>query len=354
MTVEHIRNIASFAVGILTAYNLWQYRIDHNVDHLMHITYTALAHLSIDIASRRPTNFFEITMIIHHIFGIMLAVYTALYVDLEYFSNVAVTIGAVEISSIFLVGRIWLADAYKKHEWNWILHLQSINNMLFVASFAYFRIYLYSANIIFSDEYNTKIREYLVHDIISYYLFNASIYGLYALNIYWFAIILKSLCKRVKKLSYVNCEWALQYTYTTSLIYVIYKYDHPVYYWDILGYALLSSSSYLYHGSLYRKLMVSYPNVDIDLSEVTPVYLFDIACINVRTWLVIGLPILYDVLIMVMNNYANLYVCISLLLTIFIGGLILFIKPFYQMNHLALHILLFWMSVALTNNNIPI
>ena len=278
--------------------------------------------------------------------------------------------------------------------------------MLFVASFAYFRIYLYSANIIFSDEYNTKIREYLVHDIISYYLFNASIYGLYALNIYWFAIILKSLCKRVKKLSYVNCEWALQYTYTTSLIYVIYKYDHPVYYWDILGYALLSSSSYLYHGSLYRKLMVSYPNVDIDLSEVTPVYLFDIACINVRTWLtcythfttisngylsghsptivsisganhivsftaycwilydikkngqilsvVIGLPILYDVLIMVMNNYANLYVCISLLLTIFIGGLILFIKPFYQMNHLALHILLFWMSVALTNNNIPI
>ena len=86
---------------------------------------------------------------------------------------------------------------------------------------------------------------------------------LYGLVIYCFLIICKNIFGKIYKiqkykkiLSTKNCEYFLQYTYISSLIYAIYKYsfyiqDYPIYYLDIFGYLLVSISSYLYHNVLY-------------------------------------------------------------------------------------------------------
>ena len=432
--VKQLQNISSFCVGILIAYHMYAFKTrtdSTDISNLTTIQYTGPTHLIAELFVRRPTDTHEITMIFHHMFGIF-CMYTTLYVDIGSMSVATLSFSSVEISSIFLVLRIWLDDMAKYHTNNdyiWrplLLMAQHINNMAFIGSFAYTRIYLYSRNLIFDDEYISIIKNNNSSSpMILYYLFNASIYGLYALNIYWFAIILKSLFKKIRNLPLLsarNCEWALQYTYISSFIYAVYRYSsltiwNPVYWFDIFGYQLVSISSWLFHGKLYRDLVAIYPNTKIDTLDNVPVYLLDIACINARTWLtsytqyrvvsgyltsngatiittlaivntvsfglyswyicdmknkkqafeigvndyrttivniIVGFPIVLNVLYQFINNYNNFYNGLSLFVNIYVCGVVMFIKPFYQANHLALHLLLLWMSVTLVRNNIPV
>ena len=433
-----MQNVLSFVVCTYTSYNVYRYNIE-SVDltqtiFASRILHTLSLYLCFDLCINKKFNAFDAVIFTHHICGIIVGFYTIQFIDIAVLSNVVMTIGAVEISTVFMVIRSWLAELssqYKKIDAKmprWLSIVEPVNNILFIGSFTYFRIYWFSKNIVFNDHFNTNIVHYnnsgsgFGFGFVYYCAFIMSMYGLYTLNIYWFAIILKSLfkkCQRVPLFSARNCEWALQYTCILSLIYVIYTYSNvqnwnPVYRWDIMGYVLLGISSYLYHRTLYQKLA---EKTTIDVLDIIVVYLFDIACINLRTWLthfthftavdgylsnysqpiillsliihsvcyivycwyicdlkrkndaftidpndnnkqifvnvLICIPIVFDIIVGFVNNYKCYNLVLSLVLCMYVNGLIIFIHPFYQANHLVLHIAILWLSVILVNNNIP-
>jgi hypothetical protein len=441
MLVKQIQNALSFAVCVYTTYNVYRYNTTSvnpiQVIYACRILYTLFAYLCFDLCINYRYNAFDVVIFTHHICGIIVGFYTIQFIDIAVLSDVVMTIGAVEISTVFLIIRNWLTELssrYKKTDTvlpNWLSVVEPVNNMLFIGSFTYFRIYLFSKNIVYNDHFNTNVVHYnnsgSGSGSVYYCLFRASMCGLYALNIYWFSLILKSLSRSVKGcrfLSARNCEWALQYTYVLSVIYAIYTYSNvqnwsPIYYLDILGYGLLGISSYLYHRALYRHLDAIYPKTCVDTMDIMLVYLFDIGCINLRTWftcyahhmiilngylvnyrnvivtvsgichlssftvycwyiynisnkketflyetndiraqnvyIIIGIPITLSVLYGVINNVVNNhYIITSLLINIYVCGLTMFIKPFYQASHLVLHLLLLWQSVLLVNNNVPV
>ena len=299
MLVKQIQNALSFAVCVYTTYNVYRYNTrsdESRVTCLSSSLYVILAYLIVDLVFYKMMNLWEPVVFFHHACVIVFIAYTICYIEVNLYS---VEFPAMEISTVFLIIRVWLKELssqYKKTDTilpNWLSVVEPVNNMLFIVSFTYFRIYLFSKTIIFGSKFETDMSKYRDQNPMFYYIFRTSIYFMYALNIYWFSLILKSLSRSVKGcrfLSARNCEWALQYTYTLSLMYAIYKYsalvrENPVYCWDILGYALVSISSYLYHGALYRYLVAIYPSVNFDKLDAISFYLFDVGCINLRTWL---------------------------------------------------------------------
>ena len=113
--------------------------------------------------------------------------------------------------------------------------IKNINDILFLVFFTYTRIYLFSKDVIFSNNYNTNIKLFNPN-VILYNIYNLTIYSLYALNVYWFLLICKSIFKQIcnaykELLSAKNCEYILQYTYILSLLSIfVYCYKPLVLY----------------------------------------------------------------------------------------------------------------------------
>lgn len=93
-----------------------------------------------------------------------------------------------EISSLFLVLKFWLPKKY---------YIYNFNLGLFYATFFKFRIYNYFYAIVNNLEpFEQLTLNYSVSSEPLYYLFIASCYSLFALNVYWFSILTKILCKK--------------------------------------------------------------------------------------------------------------------------------------------------------------
>jgi len=114
-----------------------------------------------------------------------------------------------------------------------------------------------------------------------------SLYAVYILNLYWFSIILKKIVKSLPKLSSLNCEKALKYTYLLSLfgsLYLYRPYQNILFAIDIIGQSILCISSYEYHKSLELELAKGTPDDKIDVlnNHLIWKYLNDIICIHIR------------------------------------------------------------------------
>jgi hypothetical protein len=99
---------------------------------------------------------------------------------IEFFQNVL----SIEIPNIFL------ALMYLLKNDNVATSIQQINNVVFVSSFCYVRIYRYTRYVVLSKEvYHIVV--ILSKNLIHRYSMLIGIYGLGILNIYWFYIIVQ-------------------------------------------------------------------------------------------------------------------------------------------------------------------
>lgn len=353
-------------------------------------------------------------LMIHHIAALLLICPSLNYIDsLPYLIPSIIIALKTEISSIFLVFREFIPEKYKT--------LSRINNILFIILFFYTRIYQYSNKIIYNET--------LHHDIDKYYspfdagLIKIGIYLLYFMNLYWFAIIIKTIVKKINQygllLSFQQSERIIQYLYFTSVVACLNIYNpfsNHIYLLDIFGVTMLSVTSYEYHNrvtkykidknvldddliwyyiddvllinircflcvltntNLYVSLTTLSKNMYINITLVYVSllfhssnmyhfvkYMFKIKCDNENMTITDGipdkfaalcffngLPILVDTLIIVFNtndmyNRNNMLLITAL---IFINGMV---KPFYQMNHLAFHILLLFQTIFLCQSNV--
>jgi hypothetical protein len=136
----------------------------------------------------------KIDIIIHHILVILMYSNYYIYnVPLEEFIKLFKIILLVEVSNIFLMLKIifYLPN-----------NIKIINNILFIISFIYFRIYYYYYYAVRQNQQiDIIVNNYLIYDNDKYF-FYSSFYGFYLLNIYWTVLIFNKLYNLI--INYLN------------------------------------------------------------------------------------------------------------------------------------------------------
>ena len=396
--ILHIQNISLFSISIFSLFAYVYYNtqilISNNLNksdfiwpYEIIIPYICI-HSFVDLFITRS---FDVK--IHHIFILGIFFYNYYYnitnVDIFIFSYHLLK---TEITSIFYVLKFWLpTDSY----------IYNINNFLFYILFFKFRIIDFYYGII-QNNYVFKliINKYSQTNDFLTTIIVLSCYGLYILNIYWFLIMTKILYKNISKVinidTYIICHYLCSYIHFINIPLCIYIYSdnkNEKYILDIIGVTGVSITSYYYHINKYNNLYIQKID-EIILPNKYKIVLFfnDVILIQIRSFLTIAtsyyndhnflyyitisglfhlisiyyvilnifkllfttdnlkdyylnihylitcLPIIIDVILIYFNSTTE--IGIPFILVNIIIFLILFVKPFYKLTHVALHIFL--------------
>jgi hypothetical protein len=328
---------------------------------------------------------------IHHIFILGILFYNNYYdVSDSHRFMFSYPLLKTEISSIFYVLKYWLPTKSI---------IYNINAILFYISFFKLRIFDFYYEIIYNNsKFQILFENYSQTNYVLSSILLISCYGLYLLNLYWFLIINKIIYKGIVKNININtetiCHFLASYMYWINNPVALYIYSYnpnEKNIMDMIGITSLSISSYIYHYDIYYRLsnkqIQEYTNPD---KYNIVIFLNDTLFINLRSFLIIvtnyyynpyfsviiatsglahlysiyhnvlnilelfidntktnflnnhniitGLPIAYDVSLLIMNS--PIEIAIPFLLVNIIMALLFVIEPFYKLNHVAFHVLL--------------
>ena len=292
--IQNVQNINCLVVSTFTSIGAIYY---FTTSSYLLIPYTfklIFAHCTVDLFL---TNKFD--LVIHHIIIITLGsffFYKPLSTEDVHFECIILSLA--ELSSIFLVGRDFIQKNSPYYQ---------LNNYMFIISFFYTRLYLLPKYLLLSPEIHIFFMKIMTYtDIIWYY---GSLYSFMAINIYWGMLMLKTICKQVRKqfpsiFSYLTNEFYLQYTYYTSIVIAFYIYSNNVEYQflDVIGILLLAYNSGEYHNTLYKTLIENknkdsnVVTINVLSPKIRPYYIADILSIHISSFLYIASRILslYD------------------------------------------------------------
>lgn len=132
-------------------------------------------------------------MYIHHIISFALMhIYTTNYELTSLSYSTAISFGMIEISTTFLTIRTILTKFKRAHPYITVIY--NINNYIFAITFFYTRIYLYYTEVLRNQELYDIITQFTP---VEYHIFNACLYLLYFLNLYWAYQILQLIVKPI-------------------------------------------------------------------------------------------------------------------------------------------------------------
>jgi len=456
-TIEYYRNIVCFFVSSLVSINIFYHHfIDNNS------LYISLPFLYSYFLFDMP--FSRLDILMHHIFGLCLITpIFLLHISFQDINFLLFSIYKTEISTFFLLFKLWNKDNYIVTRYNLPPKLFIVNDLLFFALFFKLRILDYYNEIIINPISYSVIGEYSKNMVFGGAMAYTGIYGLFLLNLYWFCIMCKVAFKvyrgnciqidtiqqethtfsmdkciyppiKVKPLikSYskksleIMAEKILSYTYFANIFIAGYVYSYspsPSNIYDMIGITTLSMFSYNYHNDEY-KMLVEIPSSNTGTEHEMNGTLFysymkDKLAIHFRSFLciltsrnfdigsswhlssrevvstilhinsfllamlyiyanyskntsalfidfrkpskessaslvlniIISVPILYDSLLVI--NGSNVFSAkMNALLVTCLIGLVLKMQIFYEMNHVAFHILLMAQTYCLSVCNL--
>lgn len=138
-------------------------------------------------------------MILHHIFVLLMIDYmNNNYYNIPISGNIISIILSTEISTIFLITNSLLSNDYiikdyLKINTYFINIIKNMNNILFISTFLYYRVYNYYFNLIIDKDTNISFFRY-TKNVYRFYEIYISIYGLFLLNLYWTTLIFIKFC----------------------------------------------------------------------------------------------------------------------------------------------------------------
>lgn len=239
---------------------------------------------------------------LHHLFvlGLIYPFLTTPGIEIHTHNEIS-TILSSEISTIFLVLHNIIPKKYQT--------MAIINNVLFISSFAYTRLYMYSIELIYNESLHNKVEFYLPQSKVT--ILFTSLYGLFFLNIYWAAIILKTLVKQCKSHmpSFQQCESFIKYMYFTSplaSLFIYCPFTNSIYFLDIIGQGMLAISSYTYHNIASQQLI----DKNVLDSDIIWYYIDDVLMIHIRCFFCILTNI--NLYIHLTNNLPNMHLQMGL------------------------------------------
>lgn len=444
--VSTIQTINSVIVSCAVALLLLLYYKNNNYYYLGIATKSVFVHCFTDLFLTRSKDIF-----FHHICVILFVTYKFLN-NIQYQDDYFITISLLntELSTFFYVFKLYMDDnnpcnnmrlshvnnELDKNELikanNSIIFntVYQINDLLFLLTFMKLRVFDLFVNIIRNNNVHNLVFNVSGYNILSNLHVYIGLYGLYLLNLYWFAIIMKKMYKYtvIKYFPNINSELISlkmqSYTYFYNLmqsIYIYSFYPNEVYIYDVFGIIALSMNSFTFHNSKYLILknnpddVIEYTSKDVNknyLNDVISIHLRSFCCVitnsihlpygnfviiisglfhvfgfygfldyildlyrnNTRfyndktieskshlqiTNFLTSFPSLVDTCIVMFNTNNSELRSVLFVITCCLG-LILYIEPFYELNHLLFHIFLILQTLYLckcnvfVNNNISL
>lgn len=238
-------------------------------------------------------------VMVHHliVLGITVPVTNSLNVIDNFLPELKIIL-QTEISTIFLTLRNFIPNKYKT--------FNVINNVLFVLTFLYTRLYQYSNYVIYNENMYENITNYYTPTNATTVVI--ALYLLFIMNIYWGIIIIKTLVKQINKLNilptFQQCEHIIKYMYFSSPIAacILYKpFENPIYFIDTIGVSMLSISSYEYHNQLSKyndeKNVLDHNLIWYYINDVLFIHIRCIFCVitnvNIYTNIITQSPFMY-------------------------------------------------------------
>ena len=208
----------------------------------------------------------------------------------------------------------------------------NFTKILFFISFSYCRVYM---------QYHLLNEEQTYHEFSTMrmpYIIYTLLFGLFGLNLYWYTIMVKKISKPFKDLKYIECHKYIPFI-PNSL--------NPLLKFNILDFYSIISN-YLYHNDIYnakinniytdtykssQTIAHSVVNSMVSISSIEPCYykysipIHLCKIFNLDEIIPIGVDTCF-------------YFSSDAILIYYIFVLVRSIKPFYNMNPLAIHLLL--------------
>ena len=209
------------------------------------------------------------------------------------------------------------------------------NNMytqvLFFLSFLFFRIYT-QYNILNAIETQSEI-----FDQSLYYIPQMTYYGIFALNLYWFTIMIKIVSKPFKDPKYIFCHKIIPFIrpFKLSLVQFYSGISTYLYHEDV--YTAIMNDSHMQthiHMQTPQAMVHSIVNSVVSISSIEPRYYKYSIPMHVCRYIFDldeAIPIGID---------TSFYFSIDAFIIYYVFILVRQIKPFYNLNPLAIHILL--------------
>ena len=249
--IDDLQNVNSLCFCTYFSYLYFTNNI-HNIDII------AIFFLTMDMFFSTPE------AIAHHILAVSFAASKRMYnisnADSEILS---VPFIKTEISTIFLILKIMYeqktSDSIKN---NWIAKIfHKINDVTFVTTFFSFRIVGVYSNLIGNPETYKIIDKYADQSHFATSHFYITMFGLCALNVYWFSIICKKIYKQIVISNFprINtnkfAERVLPWTLFASFLPYILNGSNlsRTQIFDVVGITVLSFASFNYHK--YKSVM---------------------------------------------------------------------------------------------------
>ena len=287
-TVEDRQNIANIAICSLTTMNLVYYW--YHQEHLNSSIPFIFLHFIIDLF------FCKSDIKLHHAFGILIVLF-------KYYHNVSsaddativLSMYKTEISTFFYVINIYLNQlSYCPH------YIKLANQSLFLTTFIKFRIYDYYVDIISNEAMYTTLVKYTNNDLFQNIFLYTGLYGLFALNLYWFIIMCKIMYKPIQKWfkesdTIILCHRIFSLVYFANLItsFCIYSSSkNASYLFDIIGIIQLSHTSHYYHNKI-ANYYEEHKQIEYISYELLPPFFTEQLAIHLRSFLCLATSVYY-------------------------------------------------------------
>lgn len=231
ITFYDFANFVSFWISIFSIYSISYYFLYEDIYYLFLNVYVVVFQCSYDIFLWHSNS-----SALHHMFVLLFTSYfVTTEIPVEDCITLVLTILSTEISTLFLVIKIWLEQFQMQQTM-----VYGVNMVFFLLSFIYTRLYLYTQFVILNPQtYNLNL------PFFPY----IGLYGLFALNIYWLMVMVKIAFKSLKvtEPSYYTFEF-LRFGLSGNYLIVYNLQNENVSY--TLSTFILALSSYLYHSTL--------------------------------------------------------------------------------------------------------
>jgi len=262
-TVERWQNMANLVVCSIVAYHVYQYHYaipgQKDPAYLNQCVPVVLAHFVTDFFLAKPD------IQLHHALGILIIAFKYFYrVPHEHDRRIILALYETEYSTVFYVIKFLLKDDGLVRGRRFPA-LATLNDLVFAATFLYYRIYKYYYGVIRSPEQYAIIASYTEQSWVNSVIIYASVHGMFVLNMYWACLILKMACYPWwgrKNASYtrwlhVNHRWS---TWPWS----VWTFINQLQWWNYAHvdatriYALLGNYFYMGTAHLYHSLQADY------------------------------------------------------------------------------------------------
>lgn len=251
--------------------------------------------------------------LIHHFFTISITACEKIYNFTNEDANALSTpFLKTEISTIFLMMKVIYDDnaseTIKKNRIAKILY--GVNDALFISTFTKFRMFDLFFNVIGNPEFYNMTNKYMCltekYCMLNQIHVYGSVCGLYAMNIYWFSIILKKIYKQmvIPAFPQINtdkfAEGILSWTMFAAILPYVYNMSRAAslkshYLYDIVGITALAFASNCYHGRKHE-ILRKYDEVFItnnvlvngmkdDEKDASTEFFFDAGAIHLKSFL---------------------------------------------------------------------